>query len=100
MDWCVQYLRSGFFLFVPWDPQDRSERTTTMGISASMEHAVAASDRGLSNVRRGQCNATDGRGKLEVDRSMELRFIFSMVMITFTWALFPAGFFPKSDLTL
>jgi hypothetical protein len=86
------HLRRGCFLFVPWDTQDRSEWTATIGIWTSMEHALAASDRGRSNVRRGQYNATDGRGMLEVDRSMELRVNFSMGMITLTWALFPTGF--------
>jgi hypothetical protein len=100
MDWCVRYPRIGCFLFVPWDLQDRFEWPTTIEIGKSMEHADDESDRGRSNVRRGQCNATDGQGILEVDRSMELRFNFSMVMITLTWALFPTGFFPKSDLTL
>jgi hypothetical protein len=53
MDWCVRYLRRGGFLFVPWHPQDRFEWMATIGIWKTMEHADAASDRGRSNVRRG-----------------------------------------------
>ena len=62
MDWCGRFLRREGFLSVPQALEDRAEWATTSGMGANMEPAVSAPDRGRSNVRRGQCNATDGLG--------------------------------------